>query len=625
VKKNALYENTAARGFLSQAISEDSRCRQIEGDSSFGNLLSYVNQPQPATGIQFSRSRIIKRVYDRSIDNGFEDSVPAMNPLLREVPPPMAAVATPGTSQRFTLDHLSFEKFLAAAWVLQCLHDQLHDRPAPSESIAEPVRTQEEIEPASLRLPAAMEPAVQPLLEVDHKQEVLSNRLADDETLAELVEAQQAIETGALDLDAAMRRVVDLSLKLTHADGSAVWLFARKEFSYRAGAGAATNNEKLRLAVLSSLAGAWPGKSTPVDGAAEASELRQSSVADLVAGATALLIAPIYHGLEVAGALAAFTRRSDTFSGYDTTRLRFMSGLLSHALRKDAEVELKTVEFKSEAVQQDHRPEAAARVQIAKPIPHVLPKPADTDRSVRHDESRFNLRPIFKGFAAALGNLRPALRVNLPLRALRAVAIATPVLLLAVVAALLIYESWHHESLRSVQAFTTANPPVEEVSNPSKAPDKAPRGLSADTRSGNTRKIDNETWQPGPATPREVSHKLVTDLATLSVVQQLSRYEMRVLRRQAKYGDGSAAFTLGMAYEIGHFVPQNCVEAARWVTTAAESGNAAAQYNLGLRYRDGDGVSANRTVSERWLRKAAQRNGKAKVALKMMASAQLRP
>jgi hypothetical protein len=362
----------------------------------------------------------------------------------------MAAVDTSGTSERFTLDCFAFEKFLAAAWVLQCLHDQLHDHPVPSESIAEPVKTQEGMESASLVLPAAVEPTVQPILEVDRKPEVLSNGLADDKTLAELVDAQPAIETGTSGLDAANK----------------------------------------------------PG-------------------------------------------------------------------------------------------------------------------------SARH-QSWFNPSAVSKGFADALANLRPALRVNLTLRALRAVAIAAPVLLLAVVAALLIYESWRHESLRSAQAFTTPNPPVEEVSS-SKTANTAPRGLSANTRSGNTRKIDNEPWQTGPATPREFSHKRITELATSSVVQRLSRYEIRGLRRQAKYGDSSAAFTLGMAYEIGHFVPRNCVEAARWVTASAESGNAAAQYNLGLRYRDGDGVSADRTVSERWLRKAAHRNGKAKDALRMMASAQLHP
>jgi TPR repeat protein len=76
-----------------------------------------------------------------------------------------------------------------------------------------------------------------------------------------------------------------------------------------------------------------------------------------------------------------------------------------------------------------------------------------------------------------------------------------------------------------------------------------------------------------------------------------------------------------MAYEVGRHVPQNCAEASRWVTTAAEAGNAAAQYNLGLRYRDGDGVSANRGESEKWLRRAASRRyPKANLALKMLAS-----
>jgi hypothetical protein len=76
-----------------------------------------------------------------------------------------------------------------------------------------------------------------------------------------------------------------------------------------------------------------------------------------------------------------------------------------------------------------------------------------------------------------------------------------------------------------------------------------------------------------------------------------------------------------MAYEIGHYVRQNCVEAARWVTMAAEAGNAAAQYNLGLRYRDGDGVSADLRESKKWLRQAAaHRNPEAKIALQLLAS-----
>jgi TPR repeat protein len=118
----------------------------------------------------------------------------------------------------------------------------------------------------------------------------------------------------------------------------------------------------------------------------------------------------------------------------------------------------------------------------------------------------------------------------------------------------------------------------------------------------------------------EFSHYRTTDRASFSAVQQLSRYEINGLLRRAHYGDDSAAFTLGMAYEVGRFVPQNCAQAARWVTAAAESGDAAAQYNLGLRYRDGDGLAANRAESEKWLRKAAAHNNRqARLALRELA------
>ena len=76
-----------------------------------------------------------------------------------------------------------------------------------------------------------------------------------------------------------------------------------------------------------------------------------------------------------------------------------------------------------------------------------------------------------------------------------------------------------------------------------------------------------------------------------------------------------------MAYEVGHFVPQNCKEAARWVKTAAEEGNAAAQYNLGLRYREGDGVPVDLFLSDSWLRTAAaHRKRRAGLASKLFES-----
>ncbi len=109
---------------------------------------------------------------------------------------------------------------------------------------------------------------------------------------------------------------------------------------------------------------------------------------------------------------------------------------------------------------------------------------------------------------------------------------------------------------------------------------------------------------PKPTVP-EPSHLRVTDPAALSLVAELSPYEMQVVRQQAEYGDAVAALTLGMAFETGRYVPRSCTEAAHWVAVAAQEGNSAAQYNLALRYISGDGTPTNLDEARKWLEKAA--------------------
>jgi len=122
--------------------------------------------------------------------------------------------------------------------------------------------------------------------------------------------------------------------------------------------------------------------------------------------------------------------------------------------------------------------------------------------------------------------------------------------------------------------------------------------------------------QFGKSAPLQVSHMQVTDRTTEDVIRTLSRYELAGLRRRAVYGDDSAAFQMGMAYELGHGVRQSCTTAAQWVARAAGDGNAAAQYNLGVRYRDGDGVPVNENEAVKWLQKAAaQQSPNAQLAL----------
>jgi hypothetical protein len=125
------------------------------------------------------------------------------------------------------------------------------------------------------------------------------------------------------------------------------------------------------------------------------------------------------------------------------------------------------------------------------------------------------------------------------------------------------------------------------------------------------------TVSPTPApsrhaalTPRAVavasSHLKVTDISISESLHELTRYEIATLRRAADYGDDEAAFQLGMAYETGYYLPQNCAKAAFWVERAADEGNPAAEYNLGLRYRGGDGVAVDEVRSAQWLQRASK-------------------
>jgi len=268
----------------------------------------------------------------------------------------------------------------------------------------------------------------------------------------------------------------------------------------------------------------------------------------------------------------------------------------------------------------------------ARPVNYgTLVIPAEIERAVSSEplpSIAADIRNVSNYVRSSSSNRSPNIRVKLTLRGLRAVRIATPVWVLSLVAAALFVEVWRHDSTQSAQATTQPIPATLKatVTNPSAAPvaaapTKTALTITRPTLPKKIQKSDKEPQLSKASAPREVSHKQITDPGAFFAVQQLSRYEIETLRRQAQYGDDSAAFALGMAYEVGRFVPQNCKEAARWVASAAEEGNAAAQYNLGLRYRDGDGVPIDLFLSDHWLRKAAAHSNKrASLASKLFTS-----
>jgi hypothetical protein len=423
----------------------------------------------------------------------------------------MVAETSSGMSRRLTLDHPSFEKLLAAAWVLQCLHDQLHNQEVVrSENIAQLVETPEPPQTENSVLPVAVQTVAHPSPGVtltETTPEALSVRPVGEKILAETV--------------------------VPPPSGIPIL--------------------KSEVAVK-----AEPGTVKP-----ETTELKKS-----LRSKNVLSVRSSKPHLPLLARLADQHRKQ-------WARLRPAFNLRTANLHAAI---LRT-----------------ANLRI------------------------INLRSALSRARDAFAKLRPAFRVNLTLPALRAAAIVAPVLTLAIVAALLLFDTSHHQALYSAQANSVPGAPAAGtiVSEPSTTTTTATRGTF-----DNHKRIPDRKPNQLAATPLPLSsHREVTDPATLSAVHGLSKYEIKSLRRQAKYGDASAAFTLGMAYEMGRHVSQNCAEATRWVTTAAEEGNAAAEYNLGLRYRDGDGVPANRAESEKWLRRAAARRyPKANLALKMLAS-----
>jgi Sel1 repeat len=561
-----------------------------------------------------------------------------------------------------------------------------------------------------------------------------------------LVETQQAIQTGALDLEAACFQVTSLALKLTGAQGAGVWLFSQETLAYRAGAGTASNSERLRLAVLSGLAGNEPSSDAPhLDDSFRCSK------------AKSLLVAPIYQGPKISGALAVFSEGENAFSERDAANTRLLAGIVAHAVDKAADAELKySMTLERAAMQKvverliPSLMRLTSQEQVTTPaVSSTQPADADSSPAVLAENPRPALSPVLPCCAASpgvavqlpphepeeilasVGSLRrpertfvheadlaetsprwvqslnpgfdrwapvgrseplpipaaratsldttvlspaslqkpaavgdaslatplvephavltlasqappapppqlkrsnrtellawlarstrsalsllvsiPSFRLNVRLAfnykpTFRAMTVGLAAILLSVVA-LLALRSGERAILTTLSPGSSnahANPVEPEHSAPVAAPSPKVSAAIASARhiSRPVFKVPARSGRAG-----ESSHLRITDSRASSALHGLSNYEIAALQRRAEYGDNAAAFVLGMAYEVGHGVPRNCTQAAKWVTRAALQGNAAAQYNLALRYRTADGVKANPEQAQRWFHKAAR-------------------
>lgn len=86
---------------------------------------------------------------------------------------------------------------------------------------------------------------------------------------------------------------------------------------------------------------------------------------------------------------------------------------------------------------------------------------------------------------------------------------------------------------------------------------------------------------------------------------------IQLLLRVAEQGTDSnaalyAQWTLAKLYREGKKVPQNGIEAVKWLRKAVESGEFSAQYDLGLMYFEGKEVEQDFAEAAKWFRKAAE-------------------
>ena len=80
--------------------------------------------------------------------------------------------------------------------------------------------------------------------------------------------------------------------------------------------------------------------------------------------------------------------------------------------------------------------------------------------------------------------------------------------------------------------------------------------------------------------------------------------EVRWDRLKEDTEKADAQYKLGLRYENGDGVEDNCIQAVRWYAKAAEQGHTEAKYRLGMLYKSGLGVNRNLKTALEWIASA---------------------
>ena len=130
----------------------------------------------------------------------------------------------------------------------------------------------------------------------------------DLQWLSGLTQIRQEVKGGRFDLNTLINRLTRLIQGVVGADGTGVWLFIADEVFLYAGVGTASNDERLRLEVVSKLRDVCKLTQDSASRLLNQPAIATGYDASNSGDRNSLLVEPIHQGPNVAGALAVLSK-----------------------------------------------------------------------------------------------------------------------------------------------------------------------------------------------------------------------------------------------------------------------------------------------------------------------------
>lgn len=232
---------------------------------------------------------------------------------------------TTSSNGKPVLDAESFQKLLAAAYVLQEHNDRRQAAGSAKQGTA--LRSQKQAEGAEI-------------LDTTH----LANppKSPDsNQTLAQIVATQQQIQLSHLDLPQALNLIAERTRQITGAGGAAIGLLEQQKLVYQATSGSASAFQASKVDINScvSARSLTQGESFQCANVETDSHLDQALCRRC--GIKSLIAVPIFYEGKVAGSLELHFAATNAVREQDVRTCQLMAGLVTESMARAAELEWK--------------------------------------------------------------------------------------------------------------------------------------------------------------------------------------------------------------------------------------------------------------------------------------------